>query len=107
MSSRRCPPPTASTPGNIDVPGLDTLQAALNRAVERHNTTRFTPAGHARDLAVTTLRQVIEALAGHDTTQAAGILAQAQPDSPGNTEPTVAVCIGVALGLPRRLADRS
>jgi hypothetical protein len=84
---------------NIDVPGLDTLQAALNRAAERHNMTRFTPVGQARDLAVTTLRQVIGALAGGDTTLAAAILAQVQPDSPGNTAATVAACIGVALGL--------
>ena len=85
--------------GNIDVPDLGTLQAALNRAVERHNLTRFTPVGQARDLAVTTLQQVIEALADGDTTQAAAILAQVQPDSPGNTAATVAACIGVALGL--------
>ena len=84
---------------NIDVPDTDTLQAALNRAVERHNMTRFTPVGHARDLAVTTLRQVIQTLAGNDTTRAAAILAQVLPESPGNTEPTVAACIGVALGL--------
>jgi hypothetical protein len=85
--------------GNIDVPDLDTLQAALSRAVERHNMTRFTPVGHARDLAVTTLRLVIEAVAEGDTTLAAAILEQVQPDSPGNTAPTVAACIGVALGL--------
>jgi len=84
---------------NIDVPDLDTLQAALNRAVERHNMTRFTPIGQARALAVTTLRLVIEALADSDTTQAAAILAQVQPDSPDNTAATVAACIGVALGL--------
>src|SRR6266853_767809 len=53
---------------NIDVPDLDTLQAAMKRAIERHNLTRFTPVGHARDLAVTTLRLVIEALADSDTT---------------------------------------
>jgi hypothetical protein len=84
---------------NIDVPDLDTLQAALNRAVERHNMARFTPVGHARDLAVTTLRLVIEAITDGDTTLAAAILAQAQPDSPDNTAPTVSGCIGVALGL--------
>jgi hypothetical protein len=84
---------------NIDVPDLDTLQAALSRAVERHNMTRFTPVGHARDLAVTTLRLVIEAVAEGDTPLAAAILEQVQPDSPGNTAPTVAACIGVALGL--------
>jgi hypothetical protein len=84
---------------NIDVPDLDTLQAAMKRAVERHNMTRFTPVGHARDLAVTTLRLVIEALAGGDTALAAAILEQVQPDSPDNTTATVAGCIGVALGL--------
>jgi hypothetical protein len=84
---------------NIDLPDLDTLQAALSRAVERHNMTRFTPVGHARDLAVTTLRLVIEAVAEGDTTLAAAILEQVQPDSPDNTAPTVAACIGVALGL--------
>jgi hypothetical protein len=84
---------------NIDVPDLGTLQAAMNRAVERHNMTRFTPVGHARDLAVTTLRLVIEALAEGDTTLAAAILEHVQPDSPDNSTATVAGCIGVALGL--------
>jgi hypothetical protein len=84
---------------NIDVPDLQTLQAAMNRAVERRNMTMFTPAGPARDLAVTTLRLVTEAVADGDTTLAAAILDQAQPESPGNTAPTVAACTGVALGL--------
>lgn len=84
---------------NIDVPGLQTLQAAMSRAVERRNMTMFTPAGPARDLAVTTLRLVTEAVADGDTTLAAAILDQAQPESPGNTAPTVAACTGVALGL--------
>ena len=30
---------------NIDVPDLDTLQQAMNRAVKRHNLMRFTPVG--------------------------------------------------------------
>jgi hypothetical protein len=84
---------------NIDVPDMATLQAALNRAVERHNMARFTPVGHARDLAVTTLRLAVEAIADGDTTLAAAILGQAQPESPDNTAPTIAGCIGVALGL--------
>jgi len=84
---------------NIDVPDLQTLQAAMNRAVERRNMTMFTPVGHARDLAVTTLRLAAEALADGDTTLAAAILDQAQPESPGDSAPTVAACIGVALGL--------
>jgi hypothetical protein len=85
--------------GNIDVPDLDTLQAAMNRAIERHNMTRFTPVGHARDLAVTALRLAIEALADGDTALAAAILEQVQPDSPDNTTATVAGCTGVAPGL--------
>lgn len=84
---------------HIDVPDLQTLQAAMNRAVERRNMTMFTPVGHARDLAVTMLRLVIEAVADGDTAQAAAILDQAQPESPGDTAPTVAACTGVALGL--------
>ncbi len=84
---------------NIDVPDLDTLQAALSRAAERHNMTRFTPVGHARDLAVTTLRLVIGALADGDTALAAALLEQVPPDSPDHTTATVAGCIGVALGL--------
>jgi hypothetical protein len=84
---------------NIDVPDLQTLQAAMNRAVERRNVTMFTPVGHARDLAVTTLRLAAEALADGDTALAAAVLDQAQPESPGDTAPTVAACIGIALGL--------
>src|SRR5260370_18388855 len=85
--------------GNIDVPDRDTLQAAMNRAVERHNMTRFTPVGHARDLVITALRLTVEAIADGDTPLAAAILEQVQPESPDNTVATVAGCIGVALGL--------
>jgi hypothetical protein len=84
---------------NIDVPDMETLQAALSHAVERHNMTRFTPAGRARELAATTLRLVIEALADGDTTLAAAILDQVQPESADSTAATVAGCIGIALGL--------
>ena len=62
---------------NIDVPDLQTLQAAMSRAAERRNMTMFTPVGHARDLAVTTLRLATEALADGDTTLAATIQAWA------------------------------
>jgi hypothetical protein len=84
---------------NIDVPDLDTLQAAMNRAVERHNMARFTPVGHARDLVITTLRLVVEAIADDDATLAAAILGQVEPESLDNTIATVAGCIGLALGL--------
>jgi len=84
---------------NIDVPDLDNLQAAMNRAVERHNMARFTPVGPARELVVTTLRLVIDAMADGDTALAGSILQQVQPESPDNTVATVAGCIGLTLGL--------
>jgi hypothetical protein len=40
---------------NIDVPDLATLQAAMSRAIERHNMSMFTPMGKAGDWAVTAL----------------------------------------------------
>lgn len=102
---------------NIDVPE-ETLQRAMNRAVERHNMARFTPVGDTRELAAATLRLMVEALADDDTTLASTILDQVQPESPDNSAPTVASCIGITLGLlddwlgghdpttPARLADR-
>jgi hypothetical protein len=84
---------------DIDVPNLETLQAAMNRAVERLNMTRFTPVGRARELAVSALRQAVEALIKDDTKQAGAVLEQVQPDSPDNSAATVSGCIGVALGL--------
>ena len=84
---------------NIDVPDLDTLQQALNRAIERRNMAMFTPVGHARELAAVTMRLAAEAIADGDTTLAAGILDQAQPESPDDSAATVAACTGLALGL--------
>jgi hypothetical protein len=84
---------------NIDVPDLDTLQRALDRATERHNMTLFTPVGQDRQHAVVTLRLVIEALAEDNTTLATAILEQVQPESPDNAAATVSACIGVALAL--------
>jgi hypothetical protein len=84
---------------NIDVPDLQTLQAAMNRAVERRNMSLFTPVGQARELAAVTLRLAAEAIADRDTQLAAEILNQAQPESPDGSAPTVAACTGLALGL--------
>jgi hypothetical protein len=84
---------------NIDVSDIETLRRAMNRAVERHNMARFTPVGDTRELAVVTLRLVVEALAEDDTRLAAAILDQVQPESPDNSAPTVAACIGITLGL--------
>lgn len=84
---------------NIDVPDIDTLQRAINRAVERKNMELFTPVGATRDIAVRALRGVVEAILNGDTRLAAGRLDLVQPESPVSTVATVASCIGISLGL--------
>lgn len=103
---------------NIEVDDIETLQRAMNRAVERQNMALFTPVGARRDVAVAALRLVVETLADDDTEVASAILDQVQPESPDNSTPEVSACIGIALGLlddwlgghdevaPARLADR-
>lgn len=88
----------------IDVPNratLATLQQALNSAVERHNVARFSSIGKPRELAVTMLRRVIDAIAENNTTVAAELLGQVQTESPDNSTATATAdsCIGLALGL--------
>jgi hypothetical protein len=92
--------------GNIDVPDVQTLQHALNHAMERHNMSLFTPVGRARELAAATLRLAVGAIAGGDTPLAATVLDQAQPESPDSSAPTVATCTGLALGLPGQWLTR-
>jgi hypothetical protein len=84
---------------NLDATDLPTLQRALNRAVERHNLALFSPVGKTRELAVVTLRQVVEALAEDDSGLAATILDRVQPESPDNMAATVSACIGISLNL--------
>lgn len=84
---------------DIDVPDLPTMQAAMNRAVERLNMTRFTPVGHARTLAVAALHQTVRALAEQDTSSATRVMTEVQPESPDGTQATVSACIGICLGL--------
>jgi hypothetical protein len=84
---------------NIDIPDLDTLQQAMNRAIERRNMALFTPVGQTRQIAVATLWLVVEAILDNDTALAGSILDQVQPESSDNSVATVASCIGIALGL--------
>jgi hypothetical protein len=63
-----------------EVPDLDTLRRALDRAVERQNLALFTPTGRARELAATALRQVTAAVVDDDTARAAAVLEQVQPE---------------------------
>jgi hypothetical protein len=84
---------------NIEATDLETLQRAMNRAVERRNMELFSPVGPTRDIAVATLRPVVRSVLDGDTALAGAILDQVQPESPDNTVATVASCIGIALGL--------
>jgi hypothetical protein len=84
---------------NIDVPDLETLQAAMNRAVERRNLQLFSPVGPTRDIALVTVRLVVEAVLEDNTTLAGAMLDQVVPESPDDSAATVASCIGIALGL--------
>jgi hypothetical protein len=84
---------------DLESTDLQTLQAAMTRAVERRNMALFTPVGPAREVASATLRLVVEAILDDDTTLAATLLGQVQPESPDNSTATVASCIGIALGL--------
>lgn len=85
--------------GSDDLPDMQTLQAALNRAVERRNLELFTPVGPTRQIAVDTLRRVVDAILAGDSRTAGRLLEQVQPESPDNTVATVSSCIGIALGL--------
>ena len=82
-----------------DPPDLETLQAALNRAVERRNLELFSPVGATRQIAVEALHSVVDAILAGDSRTAGKVLEQVQPESPDNTVATVSSCIGIALGL--------
>lgn len=82
-----------------DVPDMDALQTALNRAVERRNLELFSPVGATRQIAVDTLHRVVNAVLAGDTAAAGQLLEQVQPESPDNSVATVSSCIGIALGL--------
>src|SRR5687767_7868298 len=75
---------------DVDGPDLQTLQRALDRAVQRQNLALFTPTGQARDLAAAALRQVTEAIAAHETARATAVLEQVVPESPDHAVATVA-----------------
>jgi hypothetical protein len=82
-----------------DVPDMDALQAALNRAVERRNLELFSPVGATRQIALDTLHRIVTAVLAGDSGAAGQLLEQVQPESPDNTVATVSSCIGIALGL--------
>jgi hypothetical protein len=80
-------------------PDTQTLQAALNRAVERRNLELFIPVGPTRQIAADTLHHVVTAILRGDSTAAGRLLERVQPESPDNAAATVSSCIGIALGV--------
>lgn len=80
-------------------PDRATLQAGLDRAMERHNAALFTPVGDRRAAALTLLHEFTEAVADGDDRAALGVLDRAQPESSDARIPEVSAVIGVALGL--------
>lgn len=88
----------------IDIHGgapvsLEFLQHAMADAVERHNVELFSPVGKAHELAVGLLQEAVGSLLDGDPGYAAELLDDVPPESPDGSGPTVAGCIGVALGL--------
>ena len=68
--------------GGSGVQDMVTLQAALDRAVERRNMQLFTPVGEAREQATHALRRVVTAISAGDSVLAADILDGVPPESP-------------------------
>jgi len=87
-------------PSGIDLDdlGTDGLQAALDRAVEQHNLTLFTPVGTQREAALRRLARFTRALAADDTTAAEAALSEIGPDAHDGL-PAAADVIGTGLGL--------
>ncbi|MEV6258804.1 hypothetical protein AB0L97_36690 [Nocardia sp. NPDC051911] len=84
---------------NIDVPDLETLNAAFARAVERHNMFQSTPVGATRDNTLATLRTVVAALIDGDDDKATDLLDAIPPTATSSDDATVSGGIGVGTGL--------
>lgn len=76
--------------------GLDDLNAAMSRAIERRNMELVTPVGQARTLTVNVLREFVMAFTGDDPRKSDRILARLRPD-PTQQQPSFSHLMGVAL----------
>ncbi|TIH36144.1 hypothetical protein [Subtercola vilae] len=83
---------------NLEAPDLDTLNAAIGRAVERRNFERFVPVDNSRQQALRILRLVAEAIGDGNTPAARTLIAGLEPE-PAGDKPSIAHVIGVSLGL--------
>ncbi len=82
-----------------DPPDLDVFQAALARAVERHNMALFTPIGPRREVAAAALTGVVLAIAADQNEDAAARLERIVPESATGREAEVSAVMGLGLGL--------
>ncbi|KAB1643545.1 hypothetical protein [Gulosibacter chungangensis] len=79
-------------------PNLETLNAAMAVAVERHNMHLHTPVGRHRDLALAMLREIAVAIAEGDSDTAVDLFDSIQPEET-DVRPAASHVIGVSLGL--------
>ncbi len=82
-----------------DIPDLATLQAAMDRAVRRHNMQLFTPTGTARDSAAAVVRLAVIAIGAGDGVGAGDVLDAVEPEPAEPGGASVAACTGMAVGL--------
>jgi len=78
---------------------IETLNAALGRAVERKNLESATPLGEARAYALTLLRLTSEAIDEGDVQLAERMIQGIEPEPENADHASVAHVIGVSLGL--------
>ncbi|MDR5699615.1 hypothetical protein [Agromyces aerolatus] len=83
---------------NTDELDLATLQAALDRAVERRNLELSTPIGERRERACVVLLLAAGAIGDDEQLLAESLVWGVQPEPSDPDEPSVANVIGVALG---------
>jgi hypothetical protein len=85
--------------GGTPIP-METLQAAINHALERRELELFSPTGPRRDIAIATLQRAIGAILEGDSERAADQLRNhVTPESQDNTVAEASSCIGISLGL--------
>ncbi|REJ08747.1 hypothetical protein DY023_00195 [Microbacterium bovistercoris] len=83
---------------DLDGTDLDAVNAALGRAMERHNLMLFTPTGRHRDQAIAVLRVATGAIADGNIVVAEAVIGSI-PSDPTDDAASVAHVIGTALGL--------
>lgn len=82
---------------NLEASDLDGLNAALARAMDRHNFELFSPSTAHREAALAVLRRVAEAVGVGDSDRVDEVLGAVEPEPRGD-QPAISHVIGVGLG---------